>query len=105
MTLRRKREVVEVAKERIEILMENAFKRMMKHDEGLAQRYVDLARRVSMKSRVRIPRKWKIFICRGCKKLMIPGLNCRVRVQRRRNPHVALTCLMCGHVKRFSYKK
>lgn len=105
MSLRRKREIVEVAGERIEILMENAFKRMLEHDEGLAQRYVYLARRISMKSRVRIPRRWKIFICRGCKKLMVPGLNCRVRVQRRRNPHVVLTCLMCGHVKRFNYKK
>ncbi|MCX8176268.1 MAG: hypothetical protein N3E48_03430 [Candidatus Bathyarchaeota archaeon] len=104
MALSKKRKIVEVARERIEILMENAFKKMMENDEKLAQRYVYLARRISMRSRVKIPRRWKIFICRGCKRLMIPGLNCRVRVQRRRNPHMALTCLMCGHVKRFNYK-
>ncbi|RLI00457.1 ribonuclease P [Candidatus Bathyarchaeota archaeon] len=100
---KRKKEIREIARERIEILMENALK-MMEQDEKLAQRYVYLARKVSMKSRVKIPRKWKIFICRGCKKLMIPGLNCRVRIQRRRKSHVVLTCLMCGHIKRFNYK-
>lgn len=100
---KRRREVKEIAAERIEILMENAL-RMMEKDEKLAQRYVYLVRKVSMKSRVRIPRRWKIFICRGCKKLLIPGLNCRVRIQRRRKPHIALTCLMCGHIKRFNYK-
>ena len=103
-SLKEKRIVKQIAKERIEILMEQALKTMDK-DPKLAQRYVELARRIGMKYRVRIPKKWKMFICRGCKKLMIPGVTCRIRIQRRREPHVTLTCLMCGHVKRYLIKR
>jgi ribonuclease P protein subunit RPR2 len=103
-SLKEKRIVKQIAKERIEILMEQALK-TMDEDPKLAQRYVELARRIGMKYRVRIPKKWKMFICRGCKKLMIPGVTCRIRIQRRREPHVTLTCLMCGHVKRYLIKR
>lgn len=99
-----KRVIRQIAKERIEILMEKALE-TMKEDSKLAQRYVELARKIGMRYRVRIPKKWKMFICRGCKRLMIPGATCRIRIQRKREPHVTLTCLMCGHVKRYLTKK
>ena len=69
-------------------------------DLDLADRYVELARAVSMKSRVRIPRELKLFICKGCKRALIPGVTARFRVKRSRERHIAITCLRCGHIYR-----
>jgi ribonuclease P protein subunit RPR2 len=30
----------------------------------------------------------------------LPGTNCRVRIKQRRQPHIVITCLNCGHQKR-----
>ncbi len=34
---------------------------------------------------------------------MVPGVNARVRLRRRREPHLAVTCLECGYVRRHPY--
>lgn len=73
-------------------------------DEKLAQNYVAIARKVSMAVRVRIPREYRRQICRGCKKFILPGVNCRVRIQQRREPHVVITCGYCGKHTRFPIK-
>ena len=99
-----KKTVKQIAKERMEILMKQALEKIHE-DPSLAQRYVQLARKIGMRYRVRFPKKWKMFICRKCKQLLVPGLNCRVRIQERREPHVVLTCLTCNHVKRFLIKR
>ncbi|NIM45205.1 MAG: hypothetical protein GTO54_06160 [Nitrososphaeria archaeon] len=66
----------------------------------LADRYVELARGLSMKSRVRITKRMKHFICRGCKRVLIPGVTARFRVRTKREKHIAVTCLRCGHIHR-----
>jgi ribonuclease P protein subunit RPR2 len=73
-------------------------------DEELAQRYVVLARRISMASRMRIPREYRRQMCRGCKKLILPGVNCHVRIQQRREPHIVVTCGYCGKQMRTAIK-
>lgn len=84
-----------VALQRVHRLFQLA--RVMIHeDEELAQRYVAIARRVAMASRVRIPREYGRHLCRGCKKLILPGVNCHVRVQPRRETHLVVTCGHCG---------
>ena len=65
-------------------------------DEALAQRYVEIARRVAMASRVRIPKEYGRQLCRSCKKLILPGVNCHVRIQPRRETHLVITCGYCG---------
>lgn len=79
----------------------NLAKNVIREDEKLAQRYIDIARRISMASRVRIPREYRRQICRGCKKFILPGINCRVRIRQRREPHVVVTCSYCGKHMRF----
>lgn len=98
-----KAEAKRIAKERIDLLFSQALAVHKDYPE-LAQRYAGLARRLAMKYKVRIPRRWSLFICRGCKGFMIPGFNCRVRLRRRREPHLALTCLQCGRIKRIPLK-
>jgi ribonuclease P protein subunit RPR2 len=63
---------------------------------ALAQRYVGLARKIAMAAKIRLPKEHRRQVCRHCKKFILPGVNCRVRIQKRREPHVVITCLSCG---------
>lgn len=69
---------------------------------ALSKRYVFLARRISMRHRVRIPSHLKRRICKGCGAYLVPGANSRVRA---RSGRVVTTCLECGHYKRIPYHK
>ena len=65
-------------------------------DPALAQRYVNIARKVAMAARVRLPREYRRQVCRHCKSFILPGVNCHVRIKQKREPHVVITCLNCG---------
>lgn len=67
----------------------------------LADRYVDIARRISMRHRVSIPRELKRNVCKQCYSYLKPGSNARVRADGR---NVVITCLKCGGIRRYPYK-
>lgn len=90
----------EIAKERIEILF-NLARKMLEVNPKLAKRYIHLIRKISMKAKVKIPLKYKIFICRKCGSLLIPGKTCRVRVRSEKGTKVTFTCLNCYFIKRY----
>jgi ribonuclease P protein subunit RPR2 len=92
-----------IANERVYRLFQLA-REMIREDEELAQRYIALARKIAMASRVRIPKEYRRQVCRSCKKFILPGVNCRVRIQQRREPHVVVTCGYCGGHMRFPTK-
>ena len=70
-------------------------------DLELARAQGDLARRVMLKFNVRLDYSMKRFLCHGCKKLLVPGANARVRLGRAGKTRVLrVTCLECGHVNR-----
>jgi RNase P subunit RPR2 len=92
--------VKEIAGERIRILLELA-KRTFPKDRNLSKRYVDLARQIGMKAGVRIPREERLFICKGCGNLLVPGVNSRVRTRSDLGTMVLVTCLDCGTKKRY----
>ena len=96
-------ETKRIALERIHTLFRLA-KTSIHENPELAQRYVDIARRISMTTKVRLPREYRRQVCRHCKKFILPGVNCRIRVQQRREPHVVVTCLLCGESMRFPLK-
>lgn len=89
-----------IALERIKILFGRAELEFEPHPE-LSHRYVEIARKISMKVNVPIPREFKRRFCKRCKHYLVPGRNCRVRVSNR----VKYTCLDCGHVMRFEKPK
>jgi ribonuclease P protein subunit RPR2 len=93
-----------IAIQRIHALFSLA-KETFHEDPSLAQRYVDTARRIAMAARVRLPKKYRHQVCRYCKSFILPGVNCRVRVKQRREPHVVITCLNCGKQTRLPIKK
>jgi len=54
-----------IAKERIRILFE-MMEKMKYEDYELARRYVQLARRIAMKYRLKLPKRYKILFCKKC---------------------------------------
>ena len=95
-----------LALERIDFLMDKAIKIYSKNPD-LANRYVDLVRRYSMSAKVTIPAKYKKLICHHCKKLLIPGISSRHRIQSRkkRGSRYVITCLNCNHTMHLYFKQ
>ncbi|WXG45334.1 MAG: ribonuclease P [Candidatus Atabeyarchaeum deiterrae] len=89
----------DIARERIRRLLSLA-ENSLANDPDLAREYVDIASRIGMRCKVRLPRSWKWRICRGCNTLLYPGLNCTVRVRSRRERHLVIRCLSCGRISR-----
>lgn len=91
----------EIAKERIAELIKQA-ELMFKKDSKLSDRYVELARKISMKYKVRIPRELKRKFCKHCYKYLMPSVNSRVRLTQRK---VVYYCYNCKKYMRFPYYK
>jgi ribonuclease P protein subunit RPR2 len=81
----------EIAKERIRILFTQADEVFSKN-KSLANRYVTLARKISMKIKVRIPKELKRKFCKHCYKYLRPGVNSRTRT---RPGKVVISCFEC----------
>ncbi len=85
-----------IARERIDILFKLAKENFFKN-KTRANRYARLAWKIALRYNVRLPEKWKLSFCRGCKSFLMPGYNMRVRLNKGR---VIITCLECGRVRR-----
>ncbi len=94
----------QIARQRIQTLFQLANEVSSK-DPVLAQRYVHLARRIAMAAKIRLSREYRQHVCRHCKSFILPGVNCRVRIKQRREPHVVITCLNCGRHMRIPLQK
>ena len=92
-----------VALERVKTLFQLAHANVRDRPD-LAQRYVDMARNISMRTRLHLPPEYRNQICRHCKKFILPGTSSRVRIQTRREPHLVVTCLYCGGKTRIPLK-
>ena len=98
-TGRRTKEMVAIAKERINILMVNAeTEAIHNNNSARANRYVELSRKIGMRYNVRIDKKYSNMICRGCNTYLGTSETARVRCQSGR---MIITCKNCGRVKRF----
>lgn len=90
-----------IAEERIERLFELADERMPERE--LADRYVELARKIGMTYNVSIPREFRKRFCHECHSFLKPGVNCRVRINSK-NRTVNYLCRECGNVNRYGFK-
>ena len=91
--------VASVATERFQILLDQA-KSMALTDEKLSRRYVSLARKISSRTKVRIPRESKMYLCKGCGLALVPGHNAKIRLHAH-TTGIVISCLSCGAVKRY----
>lgn len=85
----------EIARERIIILFERAEKIFSKN-KSLADRYIILARKIAMKSNIRLTKVQKKKFCKHCYSYLIPGLNSRIRI----NNNKIIT--YCNECKKYS---
>ena len=91
----------QIAKRRIAQLFSLAEKTAFLGNLALANRYVEIARRISMRLKVTIQKEYKRRICKYCYKYLIPGLNCRVRICRSK---IIIYCDNCQKFTRIPIK-
>jgi len=90
-----------IARERIERLLSLASLELDRNPER-SSRYVHIARRISMRCKVRIPGRWRRMVCKRCETLLVPGKTSMVRL---RESRIVVTCMSCGRVYRYPYGK
>lgn len=93
--------MIEIAKERMEILFNRAEMEFINHPER-SNRYVELALKLSTKYNTKVPEKWARRYCKNCKSFLSPGRNCTVRLV---NSEVNIFCGECDHVMKIPYHK
>jgi ribonuclease P protein subunit RPR2 len=91
---------VDMAEQRIKRLFDLAEQAHTERPD-LARRYVEIARRISMRHRVGIPGELKKRVCKKCGAFLVTGENSRIRLD---GKNVIITCLECGAIKRYPYK-
>jgi ribonuclease P protein subunit RPR2 len=62
--------------------------------------HINTAKKIITKYRLKIPFEYKILFCKNCKKFIVPGKNCRIRIGRSRVKALRITCEICGHTYR-----
>lgn len=94
-----KQKIKQIAEERIEILFKEADK-IYKKSIKLANRYIELARKIAMKAKVKIPIPYKRKFCKHCYSYLVPGKTARVRIHKHR---VIYYCFKCKKYTRFQH--
>ncbi|MEX2680871.1 MAG: ribonuclease P protein component 4 [Candidatus Sigynarchaeota archaeon] len=106
--IKNKQKAGQIARERVDILMAAAEKAVSMPGNGpaMANRYVHIARKIAMKVRMPLDPQATRKICKKCNAFLLEGTTARVRLQGKgKNAHVVVTCLQCGNVKRYHYKR
>lgn len=90
-----------IATKRIIQLFIMAEKKAFLGDINLANRYVEIARKISMRNKVPIPKEFKRRFCKNCYKYLLPSLNCRIRIHRGK---LIIFCDNCKKYTRIPFK-
>ncbi len=96
---REKNETNQIAIERIDLLLTRADE-IYPEEPDLALRYGELARKIAMKARIRLPKRWRIRFCNNCKRFIRPGINAHVRIKSGKQSSVIYYCEICKEGKK-----
>ena len=96
-----KKEQKKIALERINILFKQAIKKS-KINLSLADRYISMARKLSMKYKARIPREYKKLFCKKCYSYFTPGKSLRARIKKKK---LIYYCGNCKNITRYPFSK
>jgi ribonuclease P protein subunit RPR2 len=96
---RRTKNMIGIARERIDILFEFAERERARGRYGRLDRYVELARKIGMRYNVRIPAEYKRRFCKHCYSYLLPGKTAEFRT---RNKFIVIHCNKCGGLMRKS---
>jgi ribonuclease P protein subunit RPR2 len=89
--------MVRTARERVDDLFALASAEGSRGSTRLANRYVELARKVGTRHNVRIPHEYRELYCRHCSSFWLEGRTVRTRLRGSRRVR---TCLVCGATRR-----
>jgi ribonuclease P protein subunit RPR2 len=78
--------------------IDQLFSELENASESEKDRYIDLARKIAMKCRISVPRKYKIMYCSHC--YHFTG-NSGVRA---RNGNLIYRCSRCKRLSKYSYR-
>ena len=92
-----------IPQQRIQTLLEQA-RQTHPTDPAQAHRYTQLAHRIATRTRTRPPKHIKQQTCPKCHTIRTATTS-RTRIRQRREPHIATTCLHCGHTERTPTKR
>ena len=100
---RRTKEMIEIAKERIRILMALAEREAVFNNNPVrARRYVTLARKLGMRYNVRLTQELKIKFCRKCNSYLAASADASIRC---RPGKIVVHCKHCGNIIRMPIYK
>lgn len=94
-----KKQTKEIARERIALLFEEAGKAFPKSPER-AKRYVELARKISTRTKTKMPAMLKRRFCKKCGAYLVPGNNAKIRIK---NKAIIITCLECKALSKLPF--
>ena len=89
-----------IAQEHIVALFKQAEEQFKEHPD-LSKRYIYMIQKIAMKYKLHFSRNQKKMFCKKCNAYLKQGINSKIRLVKNR---IVLTCLECGHVRRFVYK-
>ena len=102
----RRRRIIDLVVQRIEILDKLAFESLRKRDLELARNAGMLIRKLYLRNRVKVGVELKRRYCKKCYTPLAPGVSCRVRIRGKgKNIVRIVTCLTCGSVYRLELSK
>ena len=96
--------VKQIGMQRIQTLFEQA-KKVSRANPKLAAQYIASARNIAMAAKIRLTTEFRRGTCKECNSLFVHGVNCRVRIKQKREPHVVVTCLNCGNQTRIMLRE
>lgn len=74
-----------------------------KHPD-IAGRYSKHIRNISTRTRTRLPSHLKRSICGNCKQILVPSVNCRVRLRGgKEGKNIVYYCFSCKRFTKFGY--
>ena len=88
----------QIAIRRIEILFNNALSNA-KNNPGLAQRQAEIAKKISLKFKIKMPFEVSSSFCKNCKKFIAPGIASKIRLGSKPKS-IRITCTYCNHTYR-----
>ena len=89
----------QIATQRIQILFHNALSNA-KNNPRLAQKQAEIAKKISMKFKIKMPIEIRSSFCKKCKKFIVPNISSRVRVGQSNVKSISVTCNFCTHTYR-----
>ena len=90
-----------IARTRIHRLLSLAEQYALSNRLNLANRYVEIARKISMRYLVPIPEEYKRSFCKHCYNYLLPGVTSRIRINRGK---LVIYCLKCKKYTRMPLK-